>query len=317
MQGWKNKIFIVLLAVLFIQVLILFPNQIEKNSKEKALPAQELKDLPQQKMEGVHLVESQKGTRDWELFAEKAEGAEGDASWKLKKVKVHYFSGDQISFIVTGLSGSIDSKSKDMKISGQVVTRSANGYVFKTQEVNYVAEKRLITSPSEIEMIGPSDTQGEGFNFKGNKMNLQVDESLMVIEGQVVGRRKMKNGKNLDLKSSRAEFYGKNDEAHFDGQVEINYGGILIKGPSARFAYNEMSRFINSIKVDGGITVTGENKLATSEKLSIDLEKNLFRFTGRPKLIQNEDELMGDEILFIDGGKKVKVQKVRARVEKE
>ena len=148
-------------------------------------------------------------------------------------------------------------------------------------------------------------------------MNLLVDESKMVIESQVTGHRKMKNGKNLDIKSDRAEFNGKNDEANFGGQVQINYGGVQIKGPSAQFVYNDLNKFINTIKVDGGITVTGENKLATSEKLNIDLEKNLFRFTGKHKLIQNENELMGDEILFIDGGKKVKVQKVRARVEKE
>lgn len=62
----------------------------ESTSENNPETAGSRKDLShysgaQQKMEGVHLVESRKGSRDWELFAEVAEGYEGKGAWELKK----------------------------------------------------------------------------------------------------------------------------------------------------------------------------------------------------------------------------------------
>jgi hypothetical protein len=34
-------------------------------------------------------------------------------------------------------------------------------------------------------------------------------------------------------------------------------------------------------------------------------------FRGQPRLVQNNDELNGEEIIFLEGGKKVKVEKVK------
>ena len=87
----------------------------------------------EQKMAGVHLVESQKGTRDWELFAKDAEGTQGNGAWLLKTVKVQFYNKEQIDFIVTGQSGKIDMKSKAMKITGQVRITSMNGYIFESE----------------------------------------------------------------------------------------------------------------------------------------------------------------------------------------
>jgi len=218
---------------------------------------------------------------------------------------------------VIGETGRIDGKSKNMKIAGQVVTRSTNGYVFQTEMVLYHSQKRKITSPARIKMTGPKDEDGAGFVLTGEKMTVVVDESQMTIESNVFAKREMKENKTLTIKSDQATFSGKNNEANFKGSVEIKYGDFVIHGPEAFFAYNPGSHFLNSIQVNGGIKVTGTDKVATSENLNIDLTKNLFRFVGRPKVVQNEDELMGDEILFLDGGKQVKVQKVRARVEKK
>ncbi|MEK6773857.1 MAG: LPS export ABC transporter periplasmic protein LptC [Bdellovibrionota bacterium] len=316
MPRWKNILFFSLLILLFIEILIIFPNQLEKKTEGKST-ADALPGGPQQKMEGVHLVESQKGSRDWELFAEKAIGTQDQGTWNLKKVKVQYYNKEHVDYIVVGDQGVIEGKNKDMRVSGHVVTRSANGYVFTTETVSYEAGKRKISSPSRIQMTGPKDSEGSGLTLTGEKMTVLVDENLMHIEEKVFAQRQMKDNKILMIKSGQAQFSGKNNEARFTENVQIKYGDLIIYGPEANFVYNPGSQFLDSIQVKGGIKVTGQDKVVTSENLNIDLTKNLFRFLGRPKVIQNEDELTGEEILFLDGGKQVKVQKVKARVESQ
>lgn len=316
MAQWKNFLFFALLVLLFIEILIVFPHQLEKKASEKKQSEAPLA-APLQKMGGIHLVESQKGSRDWELFSENATGTPEQGTWNLNKVKVQYYNKDHIDFVVVGDTGVIEGKSKDMKINGNVVTRSDNGYVFQTETVLYEAQNRKITSPGKIKMTGPKDSEGSGLTLTGERMTVLVDENLMKIDNKVFAQRQLKDNKILMIKSEEAQFSGKSNEARFFKNVQIKYGDFLVNGPEAHFVYNPGSQFLDSVQVKGGIKVTGQDKVATSENLNIDLTKNLFRFLGRPKVVQNEDELRGEEIIFLDGGKQVKVQKVRARSENQ
>lgn len=315
MPRWKNLLFFSLLILLFVEILIVFPNQLEKKSTEK--PPEAPPAVPLQKMGGVHLVESQKGSRDWELFAEKAFGTPEQGSWKLDKVRVQYYNNEHMDFTVVGDTGETEGKTKNMKIMGHVVTESANGYVFKTETVLYEAMGRKISSPGKIKMTGPKDSEGSGLSLTGEKMTVLVDENLMKIDQKVFAQKQLKDQKILMIKSDQAQFSGKSNEAWFFQNVQIRYGELTISGPEAHFIYNPGSQFLDSIQVRGGVKVIGQDKVATSENLNIDLTKNLFRFLGRPKVVQNEDELTGEEIVFLDGGKQVKVQKVRAKMESQ
>lgn len=322
MRSWKNWAFVILLAALFIEILVLFPNQIEDHSEVKA-PKQTAKDKSspraegQQRMEGVHLVETQKGSTDWELFAEQAEGQEGQGSWSLKKVKVQYYNKDKVEFVVLGDTGVIDGKTRDMTIRGNVVTSSSNGYRFETEVVDYRSKSRLITSAAVVKMRGPKDQENEGAGFvlTGLGMLASIEQSHMQIFENVSATKGMPGGVTLTIKSQSAEFTGRGKEAKFKGQVKMNYGEIQIQGEESTFLYNPKTQFLNSILVRHKVEVVDKEKTANSENLEIDLVKDIYRFTGNPFVRQRGDELQGQEILFLDGGQKVKVMNVRARME--
>ena len=72
---------------------------------------------------------------------------------------------------------------------------------------------------------------------------------------------------------------------------------------------------LSSVAVKGGVKVSDADKFATSESVNLDLLANKYVFKGSPKIIQNNDELTGEEIVFLEGGKKVKIEKVRAKME--
>jgi lipopolysaccharide export system protein LptA len=90
-----------------------------------------------------------------------------------------------------------------------------------------------------------------------------------------------------------------------------------MEGPEASFEYGSGIDILQSVQVKGGVKVSDLDKYATSDSVQFDPEQNKFTFKGRPRVVQNNDEITGDQIVFIDGGKKVKVEKSRVQVEKK
>jgi LPS export ABC transporter protein LptC len=332
----KNTLFVILLVALFIEVLIIFPNRLEHKEdkapielvsddkleeqkakdKEKEPPEKSKVVSPSQKAKGIHLVESQQGSRDWELFSETAEGDQS-ASWELRNVKVLFYNKEKLGFTVTGERGSIDGKSKDLHIRGNVVTKSENGYIFKTPSIFYSSKKRQIVSPEKVNMQGPKDEMGDGFVLDGVNMTVLVDDNRMTINQNVRGSKKFKDGKEFFILSDKADFSGQSRQAKFTGNVEVKYANLRMQGPAAVFQYKGKTDLINYIQMQGGVRVSDADKVATSDTVNLDLFKNIFTFRGKPKVIQDNDELSGEEIIFLDGGKKVKVEKVRAKLDKK
>lgn len=328
MKKIKNLFFIILLAALLIEILIIFPNQVENEDKDvlKAAAEQKVKQdqetsapakssMPSQKMEGVHLVESQKGNRDWELFSEQAEGTQSGSNWDLSKVKVYFYNNENIEFTVVGDSGNIDNATKNMTIRGNVITKSNNGYTFKTESISYSSANREILSPGKVLVNGPHDQSGTGIIVEGNDLRVLVDQSKMQIRKKITARKTLKDGKKINVIADSVEFSGTTYEAKFGGAVRLTYDKMAIEGPSAVFAYNKKNNLLNGIKFQGGVKVSELNRFVTSQNLDLNLINKIYSFTGGPKLIQDGDELKGDEIIFLDGGKKVKVERVRAKVE--
>lgn len=338
MAHFKNLFFILLLVVLFVEVLIVFPSRLEheddadvrarieaqaKAAKEKeerikrGEKVEEPSTLANQKVKGMHLVESQQGSRDWELFAAAAEGNQGAGTWNLRNVKVLFYNKEKVEFTVTGDQGIIDSKSKDLSVIGNVVTRSENGYVFKTPSIFYSAKARQIESPEEVFMSGPKDEGLAGIDVKGRHMKVLVDQSKMFIQDKVSAQKPEKDGKKIEIAADGAEFSGKSREAKFLGAVRISYDNMKLEGPEASFLYQTGANILSSVNLRGGVRVTDTDKVATSETVNLDLLEKKYTFQGSPKVIQNNDELTGEKIIFFDGGKKVKVERARAKVENQ
>lgn len=331
MKKWTGILFAIFMIFLFMEILIGFPialeydpiNPSDYDQKEAVTvvetnePTSTTGPETEQKMQGVHLVESRSGDRDWELFAESAENTQQKGGWNLRNVKVLFYNKDKVDFTVTGKTGTIDANSKNMQIEGDVVTRSTNGYVFESNVVTYFSAQRLIRSPNAIRMTGPPDDRGKGLLLTGVEMEARVDTNLMTIKDKVSASKQLSDGKQFQIKSDSAEFSGNNRSARFIGDVSIDVGAVKMQGPEAQFDYRPGADILQSVVVKGGVKVSDVDKFATSDTVKFDPEQNKFTFNGRPRVVQNQDEITGDQIVFIDGGKKVKVEKIRAKVDKQ
>lgn len=286
----------------------------ERLERERKFPVSNL-DMAQ-KMNGVHLVESRKGSRDWELFSDQAENQDKKGQWTLRTVKIFFYNQDKIDFIVTGKNGYIAPGSKNIKIEGDVVTKSSNGYIFKTYSVAYDSDLRTISSPDRVKMTSPSEDRGSQIELQGNILEAFVETNKIFIRKDVRGQKNLSNGKAFLVQSGSVELSGKDRTAKFRDNVNMQMDAMKIQGPEAHFNYKPGVDLLDMIKVIGGAKVSDRDKLATADSVQYDPEKNDFIFYGRPRVIQNNDEITGDKIIFVDGGKRVKVEKIKANMEK-
>ena len=313
----RSALAIFILVLVLFEIAILFP----KNHNDEPSPKTETHSqvpsaditMVQQKMGGIHLVESQRGNRDWELFSESAQSYQGKSDWDLEGVKIHFYNSEVQDMTVTGKKGRIHSESKNMRIEGKVEVSTANGYVFLAPYIEYRASERLILCDEQVLVRGPNEGERRSLFLKATGMRIPVTERKMYLEKNVTGEKLFPDQKVLKFSSQRAELLSSAQTAILRGQVTIQQDLMTIKSENASFTYSEKTRLFESLDLQGKVELREQSRRALSENLKVDFVTKQFTFSGKPRLYQGDDELIGDKIIFLDNGKRVKVEKVKAR----
>lgn len=313
-----SVLFLLLIIFIFIEIIVISPTLLEKSNDEESFHTDNhattdsskgnlVKNEVEQKMRGVHLVESRDNENGWELYANEAAGT-SDSKWIVKKVKIQFFNDNKTNYVVTGDIGEIDGSSKDMVIHGHVTTTSSNGYLFKTDTLRYSSKQKTMTSPDIVVMEGPSDKNGRGFRLKGERLLVDISANTMSILDKIVAT-KIINDKNFRLTATRADFSNKNQEAVFSGYVKMTLGALKLQSPLASFYYSEASDALIKVLLQRGVVFTQDDRKGICNELEIDLLEDKMTMRGNPKVQQGADEIKGYEIVFIDGGKKVRINR--------
>ncbi len=308
---------LLILFFIFIQFLVFNPTDLNSDPSELKT-AEQIEQLAQsqksqksieQKMSGVHLVENFNRVKGWELFAEEANGS-ADAQWVLKKVKIEFFAEDQSSYTVIGDVGEIDGSTKNILIRGEVITTSTNGYQFKTNDLRFEAKSKSLKSDDRVEMKGPQDQSGPGFLLNGIGFNIDLNKNKMMILSSVEADKIIQN-KKFNLNSNQAMFSNKNQEGQFLGNVRLKYDKTLIEAPEALFKYSGEQKQLKTILLKDKVFLKELGRKGICNELEIDLELDQMTLRGSPKVQMEEDEITGEEIVFTDGGQKVKINNVK------
>lgn len=298
-----------------VEVLVIAPKEIGVSSRSDSplLSQSDTGEANQQTMSGVHLIEAKGERRDWELWSDKAFTAKSGSQWKLANVKVKFFGENGISYNVTGKTGEVDVNTKDIRILGDVVMQSSNGYTFRTQHLDYRAESRTIVTDDPVTMRGGERRKERPIELMGVGIAASLSSNEIVIKNSVRSKKQLDSGDYVYIESDSAEFSAANRYAKYVGNVTIDYKGSRITGPTARFDYDPAIKTISSMLVEGGGRVTDLTKWATARTILMLFKENKFILKGAPRVVQDSDELVGDEIVFLDGGREIIVNRARAR----
>ncbi len=130
-------------------------------------------------LEKIRFVEDKKGRKTWELEAKSIEQHEDQNSVDLNDVKVTVYTKEGRRFVITGERATVNQKSKDVKLSGNVTLTTSDGYRLRTESVAYHHEKKQIDTSDPVEM------EGEGFRVQGQGMFVDIEARLFRILGRV------------------------------------------------------------------------------------------------------------------------------------
>ncbi len=327
----RNAVILALLfVILVVEIIVIAPKELGPSVAEdlKAQKAAEAanksaakdRGLSGQEMRGVHSFGAKGEKQEWELWAEKANRPKDNAEWTAEKMKVNFFADNGVSYVVTGDRGKVDPEKKDLRIEGNVVTRSSNGYVFKSQLLDYDSKKRKLVSPGAVEMLGPKDANGGDIHLNGGALDADFGTNEINITNKVRATRKIEVGsdkqqKTAHIAAQRALFSGKTNMAQFYGDVVIDVETMQLSGPRAKFSYDPRTQQLDSMQIEGGVHVTDSEKFVTSGAVDLSLKNDRVVFSGSPRVVQNGDELVGDQIVMTNGGKDVEVSNARAQIE--
>ncbi len=312
----RGTLLTLIFIFLMVEIVIISPKEIGVSSRsDSPLLSQPETQQAQQSMRGVHLSESKSGSRDWELWADQAFTTEGGAIWKLLNVKVQFFGDGGVTYVVTGETGDVNVNTKDVRISGNVVMISSNGYRFRTQQLYYVSQARALKTGDPVAMNGGEGKGEFPLELKGVGMLANLGTNEIKILENVKSKRQLESKDFVFIESNTAEFSSANRIAKYLGDVTIDYQGSRITGPSARFDYDPTIKAVSSLLVEGGARVTDLSKWATAKTIQMLFKENKFILKGSPRVVQDNDELVGDEITFLDGGKEILVNRAKAEMQ--
>jgi LPS export ABC transporter protein LptC/lipopolysaccharide transport protein LptA len=271
--------------------------------------------IVEQVIKGVHSIGSKDEQKEWELWADEAIDYQEVEKWDLRIVKVAFFAESEQTFRVTGDTGAVDMATKDLLISGNVISENTDGYVFSTNQLRYNSEKRELRSPDEVEFLSQKDVDGFRFLLKGKGLFASVVNSTLEIASNVSGKRTSSRGETTDIKSNKMKLDNEKRQLLFEEDVEINHKGMILRGPVAAFVYSKQEKKVTLIRLFGGVTLNDKLRSATAKVIELNLKTGTIRLAGKPRVLQNNDVLLGEEIILSKGGQRVEVRNVRAKVE--
>jgi LPS export ABC transporter protein LptC len=271
-------------------------------------------------IDGAHYLEwgVQGDAKEWELWAKQAIRLKNEKVYRIEGVKVQFLKDNVVAYDVTGDHGEILEETKNLVVKGNVVTRTANGYRYETDLMNYNSEMKTLDSPSAIRMTGPPDEDGSVLNLTGRVLHADLNTNIIEVGAHVRAHKVVQNGKTVVITSQRAILSGATHVAKFLGNVVMDVESVRVTGPEAEFKYRAGSdSTLESVVVRGGTRMSDVDKWATSQEVSYDVEKDRYIFSGSPRVVQNNDELVGDKIILEDGGKQIEVFNAKAKVDKK
>jgi LPS export ABC transporter protein LptC len=319
----RNSIILGLLfMILVVELIILAPKEIGTGAEPPpaATAPAAAETGSGQIMKDVYSVEAKPEGKEWELWADRALRPKENQEWTIEKVKVKFYASSGVSYTVTGAKGHVVPNEKgirDIEISGNVITKASNGYVFKSESVFYDSQAKKLASPKEVEMSAPPDKEGGELTLTGSDLKADMNTNEITINKNVRSKKKIKNGKTVAIASERAVFSGRSKIAQFYGNVVVSMDTMTVTGPEARFAYDSKMEALDSILVGGGIKVTDTDKFATSDSVNVSFKDDRIVFKGAPRVVQNGDEMTGDEIVLSENGHKVQVSNAKAQIDSE
>lgn len=173
-----KKVRLLLAVIIVLAGVSLVATIVLKVSSDKNQPPA-LPGLPKNvdvSLQKIHYTETRDGVKKWDLLADKAEYDRERDMTRLTGIRM-VVTGEQQAGDITLTADRADynNKSRDVKLNGRVVARSASGMEFSSPTAEYVAATGLLRSPDRVRYTdGKMTLEGVGMEMVTGTRNLKL-----------------------------------------------------------------------------------------------------------------------------------------------
>jgi LPS export ABC transporter protein LptC len=175
-----KKIQFILIAIAFFTIVLVMVSLIRNaptpdNSKPmENLPpagvAMQLSDVHYEQLD-------QHGVKEWALDAQSAQVFEAEKKIALQSLEVVFFSSEGKGFTLAADHGELYTDSKDVTVSGNVVTTTDEGFKIESDSLRYNSQDRTISTTDKVTL------RGNNMVMRGKGMIIDVEkETLSLLE---------------------------------------------------------------------------------------------------------------------------------------
>lgn len=316
---WKWLVASVIFVLIVVELVFFAPQPGDReveNDWDATTEENQQSDV-EQTMYDAHLVEAKAQKKLWELDAKVARKKMKTEDFSLDGVKVKFYGENRVYYNGTGDKGYVGENQKKLKISGNAVITSSNRYVLNTEVIFYKTDDRTIDGPQEVTLVGPPDQQGDGgpLHMRADRFDANLNTNLINLKENVRGKKRISGGRNMKIRSHEALFSGASNFVLFKKDVVIDVDTMTITGPRAKFIYKNNELY--SMFIDGGVKIKDIGRWGVAGEAEVFFQEDKYIFRDSPKVVEGENQLVGDEIIAYDGGDRIVVRKGSTRYNTE
>lgn len=118
-------------------------------------------------LHNIHYTETKNGVKQWDLVAQQADYDRSGNATHLKSIKMILFGGKKCDDItLTADRALFNNTTKDVKLTGHVLARSAAGLRFTTGRADYLAAHSMISTDDHVQLVdGRLTVEGVGMEL--------------------------------------------------------------------------------------------------------------------------------------------------------
>jgi LPS export ABC transporter protein LptC len=135
-------------------------------------------------LENIHYEQTnQDALKEWELDAASAQYFKSEERIALSTMQVTFFSDEGKVYKLTADSGEIYTDSQDVKVAGNVVVFTEEGYRVETDSFHYNAKERKISTDDEVTLTNKELVMtGKGMVVDLEKEKLYILQEVRALE---------------------------------------------------------------------------------------------------------------------------------------
>lgn len=123
--------------------------------------------------------------KEWELNAQSAQYFKNENKIVLHRIALTFYSDDGKSYNLTAEQGELYTESNDIKVSGNVVVDTDEGYQVRTDSFKYNAQERKIVTDDKVTLISKEMVMtGKGMIVDLEEERLHILKDVRALENK-------------------------------------------------------------------------------------------------------------------------------------